>query len=126
MNTKAKARKRQRDRARGKEKKSTIESKSSPDKEVIKTKNEITIKKPEIESNSTGKNFLTSDEGEAFETLLRDHYKGFEHIPADKLIPSDFHQHAKKAFERLRDANYYHVRNTAPPFTMNAGILILV
>eukprot|EP00532_Pseudo-nitzschia_australis_P010938 CAMPEP_0168234210 /NCGR_PEP_ID=MMETSP0140_2-20121125/18137_1 /TAXON_ID=44445 /ORGANISM="Pseudo-nitzschia australis, Strain 10249 10 AB" /LENGTH=586 /DNA_ID=CAMNT_0008166973 /DNA_START=28 /DNA_END=1788 /DNA_ORIENTATION=+ len=50
--------------------------------------------------------FLTSRDS-GFEKHIEDHYKGFAHCSADQLQPPDFHQQAKAALERLRDANYY-------------------
>lgn len=58
-------------------------------------------------TNHTSKKYLTPQDGTAFHDLVRDHYQGFVHIPADQVTPSNFHQIAKTAFEHLRDANYY-------------------
>eukprot|EP00980_Cylindrotheca_fusiformis_P028044 scaffold22577_cov122-Cylindrotheca_fusiformis.AAC.23 len=77
-----------------------------------------------IEPNLT-KGFLTSGDGEAFENLLRNHYQGFVHVPVDKLVPSNFYAQAKQAFERLRDANYYHVRDIISPFAAETDWLTL-
>jgi hypothetical protein len=57
--------------------------------------------------SSSGKKFLTSQDGAEFEKLLKAKYQGFVHIPASQLTPHDFHQSSKAALERLRDANYY-------------------
>jgi len=54
-----------------------------------------------------GKKFLSEDDGQMFQEQVHRHYQGFVHIPAEQVTPSNFHQIAKAAFERLRDANYY-------------------
>jgi hypothetical protein len=56
-----------------------------------------------------GKKFLTSQDGKSFDQMIKDHYQGFVHVPADQLSPTNFHNLAKSALERLRDANYYQV-----------------
>ena len=57
------------------------------------------------------KNFVSSEDGEEFKELVKKHYKGFVHVPARELTPPSFYNDGKKVFERLRDANYYHVRS---------------
>lgn len=128
MNPKAKARKRQRDRARSKERKEAARAGASQELTHQKTR---PLEHVETSSNSTlglsekpivsiaqpsphtvlKKKFLTQQDGEDFEKLVNEHYQGFVHIPADDLTPSNFHRTAKAAFEKLRDANYYQVRN---------------
>jgi len=54
-----------------------------------------------------GKKFLTPQDGELYQDLVKNHYQGFVHIPVDEIRPSNFHQTAKVAFERLRDSGYY-------------------
>lgn len=56
---------------------------------------------------NTGKKYLTPQDGLAFENLVSNHYQGFVHVPADQIPSPDFHERAKSAFERLRDASYY-------------------
>ena len=50
--------------------------------------------------------YLTPQDA-SFEKHIQDHYRGFVHLPVDRLQPPNFHQQAKIALERLRDANYY-------------------
>jgi alpha-ketoglutarate-dependent dioxygenase FTO len=57
-------------------------------------------------SAATSSLFVTPQDT-GFEQHLRDHYKGFVHCSVDTLQPRDFHQQARAALERLRDANYY-------------------
>ena len=64
-----------------------------------------------LSPNSNERKFVSSEDGEEFEALVRSHYKGFVHVPARELKPSSMYNDAKKAFEMLRDANYYHVRS---------------
>lgn len=61
--------------------------------------------------SSDAKKFVSSEDGEEFKELVKKHYKGFVHVPATELKPPTFYNDAKKAFDRLRDANYYHVRS---------------
>jgi alpha-ketoglutarate-dependent dioxygenase FTO len=51
--------------------------------------------------------YLSPEDGVHFENHLQDHYKGFVHLPVDRLEPRDFHQEFKNSLERLRDAGYY-------------------
>jgi hypothetical protein len=66
-----------------------------------------------------GKKLLTSQYGKSFDQMIEDHYKGFVHVPVDQLSPSNFHNLAKAALERLRDAKYYQVsRRLSSNFNM--------
>ena len=51
--------------------------------------------------------YLTPEDGMYFQKHLQDHYKGFVHLPVDRLEPRDFHEEFKNSLERLRDAGYY-------------------
>jgi mRNA N6-methyladenine demethylase len=59
---------------------------------------------------SSGRKFLTSQDG-GFVKYVNDHYPGFVHLPVDQYErrwnQPDFHSFARRALERLRDANYY-------------------
>lgn len=60
---------------------------------------------------SNAKKFVSSEDGDGFKELVKKHYSGFVHVPVRELTPPSFYNDAKKAFEKLRDANYYHVRS---------------
>ena len=55
---------------------------------------------------NNNKLYLTTQDA-CFQKHIQDHYKGFVHLPVDRLQPPNFHQEAKIALERLRDSNYY-------------------
>ncbi|CAJ1967500.1 unnamed protein product [Cylindrotheca closterium] len=57
---------------------------------------------------STVKKFVSSEDGEEFKELVKKHYKGFVHVPSRELAPPCFYTDAKRAFETLRQKNYYH------------------
>jgi len=59
-----------------------------------------------LDSTASSSSYLTPQDGVYFQKHLQDHYKGFVHLTVDRL-QHDFHQHAKNALERLRDAQYY-------------------
>ena len=59
---------------------------------------------------SDGKKYLTPENGSEFDRLVKEQYEGFVHVSANQVTPSNFHQRAKSALERLRDSNYYQVR----------------
>jgi mRNA N6-methyladenine demethylase len=64
-----------------------------------------------------GRLFLTAEDGAPYRKLLRDHYQGFVLLAAADVPAaatknttvggSTFHDHAKRALERLRDARHY-------------------
>jgi alpha-ketoglutarate-dependent dioxygenase FTO len=58
-------------------------------------------------SSSSSSSLFLTPQCPGFEKHVRDHYKGFVHCSVDDLQPFDFHQQARAALERLRDANYY-------------------
>jgi hypothetical protein len=128
MNPEAKARKRQRDRARAKEKKAAAKTVSSQAASPVTTKPAAHAgNSSKSSSDSTplavstsnkvpyskvlNKKFLTPQDGEVYEKLIHDHYQNFVHIPADQMTPSNFHGTTKAVLERLRDADYYQVRD---------------
>jgi hypothetical protein len=63
-----------------------------------------------VGSSCRHKKFLTPQDGTEFTRLVEEKYRGFVHVAANQVSPSNFHQRAKAALERLRDANYYQVR----------------
>ena len=107
MNSKAKKKKRQRDRTRKEEKKTSKEQSLlvSPIVQQKKDNKDVDVKKEPLLLQK--KKFLSSEDGECFQRHLENYYKGFVHVPVDRLTPFNFHEQAKKAFERLRDAQYY-------------------
>lgn len=58
-------------------------------------------------SSSSSSSLFLTPRCPGFEKHIRDHYEGFVHCSVDDLQPFDFHQQARAALERLRDANYY-------------------
>ena len=50
--------------------------------------------------------FFTSHDKDV-QIYIQRHYSKFVHLPRQRLSPSDFHERAKAALERLRDMNYY-------------------
>jgi hypothetical protein len=65
-----------------------------------------------VGSSCSHKKFLTPQDGAEFTRLVEEKYRGFVHVAANQISPSNFHQRAKAALERLRDANYYQVRKS--------------
>ena len=137
MNAKAKKKKRQRERAKAKEKKSLpaeskhidlatdssppnsqanhsakgfSSSESSPLKGLEKSNESYTQRSYSLPSN--GKKYFTPENGPEFDRLVKEQYDGFVHVSVNEVTPSNFHQRAKSALERLRDSNYYQVRCT--------------
>lgn len=62
-----------------------------------------------VGASCSHKKFLTPQDGPEFTRLVDEKYRGFVHVAANQVTPSNFHQQAKAALERLRDANYYQV-----------------
>lgn len=65
--------------------------------------------KPVSSSLTFNRIFLTPEDGQIFDQVVRDHYQGFVHVPKN-VGGSNFHENNKAILERLRDANYYQVR----------------
>ena len=104
MNSKAKKKKRQRERERLRQE----EEKKEKETPII-IDNDLKSKEArKKESNFLlNKKFLSSEDGTVFEDHMSNHYKGFLHVPVNQLTPPNFHEKAKQAFEKLRDAQYY-------------------